>query len=396
VNALSLRLSPQGRFHLAAGDPEADTLAPDVASRVRKAFAEGEGSGLLHLGAIEVESRLPPSLAFGRDLARVFMTRLCASPDLEEKRDEVKVVPPLPELDRLVLACPPMTGAEYLTREVLLSAWTELVGACRREISAWRGSVQQWLESKSQIWSSVGRVFFHLAENKGDPAAPFAFLATYSTRVSGQGRVQHLPLGRALREYAGAARQDALLALLRPVQRASEKSRYLKALVDSGDLFHPLAWEPDEAYQFLKEVPLLEESGVVVRVPDWWNPRKPPRPEVRVTMGDRKASSLGAGALLDFSVSLTLGNERLSAAEIREILRGTDGLALVKGRWVEIDREKLREVMEHWKEVERTAGKDGVSFLEGMRLLAGASIGGGDAEKAPAAVAEWSRVMAGE
>jgi len=396
VNALSLRLSPHGRFHLAGGDPEADTLAPDAASRVRKAFAKGEGSGLLHLGAVEVESHLPPSLAFGRDLTRVFMTRLCASPDLEEKRGEVKVVPPLPEFDRLVLACPPMSGAEYLTREVLLSAWTELVGAYRQEISAWRGSVQAWLESKSQVWSSVGRVFFHLAENKGNPAAPFAFLATYSTRVSGQGRVQHLPLGRALREYAGAAQQDALLALLRPVQRASERSRYLKELVESGELFHPLAWEPAEAYRFLKEVPLLEESGVVVRVPDWWNPRKPPRPEVRVTMGDRKASSLGAGALLDFSVSLTLGNERLSAAEIREILRGTDGLVLIKGRWVEIDRERLREVMEHWREVERAAGKDGVSFLEGMRLLAGASIGGGGVEKAPVDVAEWSKVIAGE
>jgi len=377
LNALSLRLSPRGRFHLAGGDRDADALAPDVASRLLRAFAEGEGSGLLHLGAVEVDSHLPPSLAFGRDLTRVFMTRLCASPDLEEKRAEVKVVPPLPELDRLVLACPPMTGAEYLTREALLSAWTELVGAYRQEISAWRGSVQAWLESKSQVWSSVGRVFFHLAENKGNPAAPFAFLATYSTRVSGQGRVQHMPLGRALREYAGVAQQDTLLALLRPVQKASERSRYLKELVDSGELFHPLAWEPAEAYRFLKEVPLLEESGVVVRVPDWWNPKKPPRPEVRVTMGDRKASSLGTGALLDFSVSLTLGNERLSASEIREILRGTDGLALIKGRWIEIDRERLREVMEHWREVEQAAGKDGVSFLEGMRLLAGAPIGGG-------------------
>ncbi|MFA9401373.1 MAG: SNF2-related protein, partial [Acidobacteriota bacterium] len=39
---------------------------------------------------------------------------------------------------------------------------------------------------------------------------------------------------------------------------------------------------------------------------------------------------------------------------------------------VEVDREKLAEALAHWKKVEANAGGDGLSFTEGMRLLAGA------------------------
>ena len=58
--------------------------------------------------------------------------------------------------------------------------------------------------------------------------APFAFLATYTTRLSAHAKAQHLPLGQALREYAGAANKDRLLSLLLPVQRAAANCPWLK------------------------------------------------------------------------------------------------------------------------------------------------------------------------
>ena len=91
---------------------------------------------------------------------------------------------------------------------------------------------------------------FNLAENRKDEDAPFAFLATYTTRLSAHAKAQHLPLGQALREYAGAANKDRLLSLLLPVQRASENCPWLKAMVDAGEIFHPLRWTPQEATRF--------------------------------------------------------------------------------------------------------------------------------------------------
>jgi SNF2 family DNA or RNA helicase len=131
-----------------------------------------------------------------------------------------------------------------------------------------------------------------------------------------------------------------------------------------------------------------------VRVPEWWRPRRPPRPEVAVRVGDKKPSAVGMDALLDFSVAVALGDEKLTAAEVRELMASSSGLVRLRGQWVELDRERLREVLAHWERVRKDAEAGGLSFLEGMRLLAGAART--DDEAAALAASEgWSRVDAG-
>ncbi|MDU9049273.1 MAG: hypothetical protein Q3M30_10500 [Candidatus Electrothrix sp. Rat3] len=46
----------------------------------------------------------------------------------------------------------------------------------------------------------LGRIYFHLVENKNSDL-PFAFLATYATRMGTEGESRHLPLKYALQEY---------------------------------------------------------------------------------------------------------------------------------------------------------------------------------------------------
>src|SRR5207245_9399792 len=97
--------------------------------------------------------------------------------------------------------------------------WQETDAAVLRALSWSSCGVQEFLKSRNPAWNLVGRVHFNLAENRKDEDAPFAFLATYTTRLSTHGKAQHLPLGQALREYAGAANTRRLLSLLLPVQR---------------------------------------------------------------------------------------------------------------------------------------------------------------------------------
>ncbi len=236
---------------------------------------------------------------------------------------------------------------------------------------------------------------FHLAENKRDLERPFAFLATYTTRLSARGAPQHRPLGHAVEESRAARDREKLLALLLPVERAAEKSALVRALVDSGDVYHPLAWSAREAYAFLKEVPVLESAGVAVRVPDWWTPRTPTRAQVTITVGGRPPSNLSADAVLDFTASLAIDGEPLSDAERSAILSATEGLVLIRGRWVEADGQRLGEVLGHWQRVERAAKRDGIPFHEALRLVAGASLDQDAASTLPEAAREWSRVEAG-
>jgi non-specific serine/threonine protein kinase len=170
----------------------------------------------LHLGTTFAGAHLPPAYGFFRDLARDLVTALCASPDLEEQRDAIDPRPRPERLEELARAAPPMRGAEYVTPESLTELWEAALAAFRSDVVKHRGSVASYLHAKNPIWNLVGRVYFHLAENKTNEQTPFAFLATYTTRVSAQAKPQHRPLGKAVEESAGAEDRKALLALLGP------------------------------------------------------------------------------------------------------------------------------------------------------------------------------------
>jgi non-specific serine/threonine protein kinase len=383
-------LTPHGLLTLRRTD-EAAELAH--AARLESAFGRSTGHGLLCLGIDEVGAVLPPVLSYWRELATRYMTALCALPGIGEGRTKSPVPAPVEEeLSKMAAAAPPMTGAEYLTAAALAELWRHMDAAFDAELAQAKLPVQAFLKSRHPAWNLVGRVHFNLAENRKDEEAPFAFLATYTTRLSAQAKAQHLPLGKALQEYAGAKNRDRLLSLLMPVQRAAEQCGWLKTMVDAGEIFHPLRWRPQQALALLRDVAALESAGVIVRMPASWRMNRPARPQVKATVGGNAPAQLGTEALLDFRMEVTLDGENLSAAEIKGLLAQTDGLAFIRGKWVELDHERLSRTIEQFEAIEREAAR-GLSFGEAMRLLAGTGISG-DATAQPAD-ADWSQTVAG-
>jgi hypothetical protein len=229
--------------------------------------------------------------------------------------------------------------------------------------------VEEFLSKRAPGWNAVGRVSFHLAENRIDPYKPFAFMVSFSTGINEDGQIRHLPLRKALELYAGANNRAALMKLLTPVKEAGTRCNWVQDMIENGDIYRPMAWSADSAYNFLRSVPLLEESGLLVRLPDWW--KKRPNPKIKATIGETKSPLLGVSSMLDFQVDVTLDGEVLSAGDIDELLSGEDGLVLFKGKWVEVDQERLQQALEQWKALKREVGNDGLSFIQGMRLLAG-------------------------
>ena len=394
---LSPRLTPHGQL-LLAPLADAPALEPALARRMQSAFARGAGHGLLWLGAAEVATALPPALSYFRELGRRHVTAICARPDVEERSSEIPAPDPA-ELEQLARAAPAMPGAEYLTADVLCALWRQMGAAFGVELGESGLTVQAFLERQSPVWNVVGRVCFNLAENRKDEQAPFAFLATYTSGMSAHGSAQHQPLGQALREYAGAANKARLLSLLVPVQRAAERCPWLRQMVDASEIFHPLRWTPDEALRLLHDAPELERAGVVVRMPAGWRGGRPARPRATATVGTQAAGAglLGAGALLDFRLDVTLDGEALAPGEVDAILASASGLALVRGQWVEVDRERLERALARFREVEARAVRDGIGFSEAMRMLSGARIAsGGETEGADSEGGSgWSSITAG-
>ena len=378
-------LTPQGHLLLAPA-AEGPPLAADLEQRLRDCFERGAGHGLLQLGAGEVGTALPAAFSFWREFGARYVTALCTSPG-------AVVAPPSAEdFAALAAGAPPMAGAEYLSATVLISLWGQLDAAFGTEFEQSGQSLQEFLKERNPAWNLIGRVHFNLAENRSDEEAPFAFIATYTTRLSAHARAQHLPLAQALREYSGAKNKDRLLSLLLPVQRASEHCGWLRAMVEAGEIYHPLRWTPAQALQFLSDGPQLEAAGIVIRAPSTWRAGRPSRPQVKASVGGKVPSVLGKDALLDFDMQITLDGERLSAAEIKKLLAGADGLQWLRGRWVEVDRGKLGRMLEHFREVEKAA-VGGLPFAEAMRLVAGANAL--EADETAVADTEWSQVVAG-
>lgn len=393
---LVCRLTPSGRIDVQAGSADSTShLEANTVRRIVESFSNGSGAGILYLGAAHLSTDLPPSLAYWRDFGRVFISRVCGA--IDPTTPELLVIPnPDPdETAGILQSVPPMQGAEYLSIEILKELWLDMSRSLRRDLKNEGKGIQEYLKQHNPLWNVVGRVCFHLAENKRDSEFPFAFLATYIHKVSRQAKPQHLPLSKALKDYVGAQNFEKLITLLAPLSRAAEQSDFIRALLDEGDIYHPLSWGAKEAYQFLSEIALYEQAGLIVHIPDWWNTKNKPRPKVSVKIGSKTPSLLGQNALLDFDISLTLDGMSLSDHEIGELLASTDGLVLIKGKWVEIDSEKLSQVLGHWRKVQQQSQSDGVSFSEAMRMLSGTQLNRAE-DDFDDIRPEWSEIIAGK
>lgn len=383
VQYFAIRLSPSKALTFQSNDDQS-TL------QLQKVFDLDWRKGWFHIAACKLKEITDPSIRYWQEISGFFLTLLCHLPP--EVQNVSVEQPSMDKLNKWILQAPPMEGAEYLTADVLLSLWMQLELWISENANK-EGGIHSFLTKHAPLWKQVGRVCFHLAENKRDLDRPFAFLATYSTGFNSGGTLQHLPLGHALKQYADSNQKQALINLLTPVQNASEKCSWVQELVSSKELYQPLAWSIKKAYQFLNTIPQLEESGLSIRVPNWWQQRSRPKVSVRI---DSKNPQLGASSLLEFNIGLALGDQNLSEEELSSLLKSQEKLINFKGQWVEIDKDKLKEALDHWKQVQKLTKNGDLSFIEGMRLLAGAPIDLDDNSLNSDRFKEWVSISPGK
>jgi non-specific serine/threonine protein kinase len=91
-------------------------------------------------------------------------------------------------------------------------------------------------------------------------------------------------------------------------------------------------------------------------------------------------------------MEVTLDGERLNAAEIKALLKSTEGLQLIRGRWALVDRKKLGAMLERFQTIKQSAAQTGLPFAEAMRLMAGASQNNDALDPIDA---DWSQLVAG-
>ena len=327
-------------------------------------FSTKNDPWMLYVGFSDPGIPLSESLAFWRGFAGLFAEKLLRTPELENLHDPVHIPVTTEEIARQMDRAPLMTGSDYLTADLLSRLWAGLNTDFQTAFEARDGSIADFVRTYRPRAHLVGRVFFHLVENK-DSAAPFAFLATYSTRLNAEGKSKHLPLKFALREYQG--KKNKLLELLSTVYQAAKASDFVADLLESGDLFHPLSWSAGEAFRFLKDIPVFEKAGILCRIPNWWK-ASASGVGIDVAFGDKRPSILGMDAILNFNITLSLGGVPISVAEARKLLQETEGLAFIKNKWVAVDAEKLEQTLDAYEKAKSMLESGEIRLRDALRM----------------------------
>lgn len=307
----------------------------------------------------EKDSTFDNSALFLHSLADKFFIVLSKTEGLELSRENTIV--PLTDftIDSILNEVPFALGWEFIDSEWIKKIWSQLNSIFSKEISDYQGTVQMYLAEKNQHLKVGEKIFFHLVENPDDEKFPFAFLATYSTKNE-NGKISHLPLKFALTEFKND--QSKILNLLSCLNKAGESSPLIASFMDSGEMFHPLKLKSDEAWQLLKSIPAIEESGIVCRIPDWWKKNRH-KVQVSVKIGEKKESLVGIDSIIGMQGFLEVDGVQFTKKEIKELLQQTEGLSFIKGKWVEVNHQRLSELL---SKVENYSKQ--VNFVDALRM----------------------------
>ncbi len=329
-------------------------------------FLEDKYKAQWELGFSSEDNWMSQSVAFLNFMANKLIRKISRQPDIEFTREDADLSLDYEELLEIKNRVPFSLGSEFITEEWIASNFEKIADIYRKEIASYKGTVNSFLMDKNTNINVVGRVFFHLVENK-EENYPFAFLATYSTddKVKGMHKAKHMPLKNALLEYKDD--KEKLLQLMATISKAADKSDFISELMESGELFSPLKFSRKEAYTVLKEIPIYEEAGIMCRIPNWWKKRSNAL-RLSVSIGEKEPSKVGMDALLNFNPEILLGEDKISKEDLKRLLSESEGLTLIKGKWVEIDKDKLEQVLEAYEKASSLAKKEGLTIAEAMRL----------------------------
>ncbi len=216
-----------------------------------------------------------------------------------------------------------MRGLEYLRVELLEALWRELAELVADRAARFRGGPAAYLRSVNPLWHLLGRVTFHLAENKRDPERPFAFLATYTHKLSGQARLQHLPLAEALKTYAGAKEQaQARVAAGAGPPGGRAQRAGAGAAGDQGPVRAAGLDACGKRIAFSRNRRGSRRPASWSACPIGGRPAGRRGRRCRCGSATQPASQLGLDRLLDFQVGLALDGEPLTDDERRQLLAG--------------------------------------------------------------------------
>lgn len=259
------------------------------------------------------------------------------------------------ELERASLA----SYLDELSSNWLDEQFAHLTQLFKNEIVNYPRAITDYYQEKGLSFAVSGQIFFHLAESKLE-SYPFAFMASYTELENGH--VQHYALAHALEKYKHD--QAYILQLISSLSTLEKESSLIRKLMSTGELFQPIYFTDEEAYQFLQELELYERVGIRAKVPRWWTRvHQPAKVQLKVETG----AAFSKDKLLAFRPEIEYNGITVSPDELEEFLHMSEGLHAFKETWIEVDHKRITELLAKANDLhEQTRG--GLSLLDSLQL----------------------------
>lgn len=350
--------------------PSGELMYHEPGGEVRSLSA-GAWLGLMRANEEEVSA----TWAYLRRLVVFYIRHLmenygtCRWADLPE---EIAVCP----AGELVNELPPITGGEYWGEDAAAKVFGHVPEVLRQLLEkSPQQTLAECVRTLNAQWQHWGKIIFHLAENKADSTQkhPFAFMATYPDTTA-EGREKHWPLAAALKLQK--ENQAAFRQLVTPIEQLAATCPFMAQLLKSQRIFRACSFSSKDAFQFLQEQDLYRQAGIQVRIFNIWK-KKPLRPKLSIRMESNQGVKMNAASLMQFSVSAALGDNPLSRKELEALMQQGGALVQLRGEWVVADVEQIENLLTQWKRAEKVAKQQGLTMMEGLRLLAGIDDVGG-------------------
>ncbi len=273
-----------------------------------------------------------------KEIASFFIDNLLSTTGIELERENIEPVYEKDEIERIAGDVPFAVGSRYVDRKWLKRQLDVLLSCYRSEIRTFKESVDIYFNMKNESLLFPSRIYFHLVEDKNS-SYPFAFMATYTTKDDEES-VHHYPLRFALTEYKNEL--EELSRLISPISRLSSSSEIIKGLIESGRIFYPVRFTEEEAYDFLLHAEEFETEGIECRIPNFWRKRgRYTSLSISVNKGN-----MGAGEIISIRPGMIYEGVAITKKEAQELLETKAGLAFLKGKWVALDKDKLKALLE--------------------------------------------------
>ena len=146
-----------------------------VEEKIYSNFTKDNDLGIFSLGVSDKSIALSSSLEFWRNFAHEFTEKIRLNPDIESLRENAKIECSDDFFVKMRMESPFTQGAEYIDVDLLRKYWSRLILFFMKEIETFKGSVEHFFHLFSPNIHLIGRIYFHLVENKNESESPFAF-----------------------------------------------------------------------------------------------------------------------------------------------------------------------------------------------------------------------------